>query len=138
MELLDNMLSVIFGVACGGALGAVARFATVTLTQTLCGPRFPYGTLFVNCLGSFLIGLIMNFLMERYAGSAEPWRLFLVVGFLGAYTTFSSFAWETWMLYLNGQWLAAAGNILLNNIGTLFLVFVGIQTGRLIGAAYAG
>jgi CrcB protein len=131
------MLGVIL-VAAGGALGAAARFGSVTLTQFICGPRFPYGTLFVNCFGAFLIGLIMNFLMERYAGSAEPWRLFLIVGFLGGYTTFSSYAWETLMLYGNGQWLAALMNIVTNNVGTLMLVLIGVKTGRLIGGMYAG
>jgi len=126
------MLMTALAVAGGGALGALARFSTVFLSQLIFGARFPVGTMLVNCLGSFLIGFIMNILMQRLAGSAEIWRLFLVVGFLGAYTTFSSFAWETWVLYMNGQWLSATLNILFTNLGTLFMVLLGIQSARMI------
>jgi len=122
----------VIAVACGGALGAVARFATVMLSQFLFGARFPVGTLLVNCLGSFLIGLFMSLYMDRLA-DFEYWRLFIVVGFLGAYTTFSSFAWDTWVLYLDGQWVAASLNVLLNNVSTIALLLVGILAGRLLG-----
>lgn len=122
----------VIAVACGGALGAVARFATVMLSQFLFGARFPVGTLLVNCLGSFLIGLFMSLYMDRLA-DFEYWRLFIVVGFLGAYTTFSSFAWDTWVLYLDGQWAAASLNVLLNNVSTIALLLVGIFAGRLLG-----
>ena len=127
------MLITLIAVACGGALGAVARFGTNTFTQLLLGARFPIGTLLANCLGAFFIGFLMNFLMERYAGNAEIWRLFLVVGFLGAYTTFSSFAWETTILYENGELLGAVLNIVLNNLGTLIMVLLGIKSARLLG-----
>lgn len=120
-------------VACGGALGALSRFAMVTMVQVLVNMRFPVGTLIVNCLGSFLAGFAMSFFMDRFSVEAESWRLFFVVGFLGAYTTFSSFAWETWVLYSNGQWLSAVFNILINNVGTLILVIVGIQASRIVG-----
>ena len=126
------MLAQVIAVACGGALGAVARFITVVVSQFMFGERFPMGTLLVNCLGSFLIGLFMSLFMDRLA-EVEYWRLFIVVGFLGAYTTFSSFAWDTWVLYMNGQWLAASINVLLNNVITMALLLVGMQSGRLIG-----
>jgi CrcB protein len=131
------MLSVLL-VAGGGALGAAARFGTVNIAQLLCGSRFPYGTLIVNCLGAFFIGFLMNFLMDRYAENAEAWRFFLVVGFLGGFTTFSSFAWETLLLLNNGNRLAAALNILGNNMGTLILVLLGVHVSRLLGGTYAG
>lgn len=126
------MFASVMAVAGGGALGAVARFVTVAGSRFLFGERFPMGTLLVNCLGSFLIGLFMSLYMDRFADE-EYWRLFIVVGFLGAYTTFSGFAWDTWILYLNGQWLAVAGNILLNNFLTIVLLLVGMQAGRVIG-----
>ena len=126
------MVAPIIAVACGGALGAVARFATVMLSQFLFGARFPVGTLIVNCLGTFLIGLFMSLYMDRLA-DFEYWRLFIVVGFLGAYTTFSSYAWDTWVLYMGGQWVAASLNMLLNNVITLALLLIGVVTGRLLG-----
>lgn len=128
-------LAVVAAVACGGAVGAVSRFLMVTLIQTLIGLRFPLGTLAVNCIGAFLIGFLMYFFIERFSVSSEVWRMFAVVGFLGAFTTFSSFAWETWVLYSDGQWVGAFINILANNAGTLLMVLLGVQSGRLLGGA---
>ena len=122
----------IIAVACGGAMGALARFGTVVASQFIFGDRFPAGTLLVNCSGSFLIGLFMSLYIDRL-GDVEYLRLFIVVGFLGAYTTFSSFAWDTWVLCMNGEWLMAMANVLLNNLMTMVLLLVGVQTGRLIG-----
>ncbi|KTC96402.1 fluoride efflux transporter CrcB [Legionella feeleii] len=125
------MLASVLAVACGGTLGAVARFATVSIMQHALGSRYPYGTWVVNSLGSFLAGFLIILLTERFA-VGDYWRLVLVVGFLGAYTTFSSFAWETWILYQNGQVLAAVLNILFNNVGSLAMVLLGIYCGRLL------
>ena len=119
-------------VACGGALGSAARFLTVVIAQSLFGARFPIGTLVVNSVGSFLIGLFMGLFMDRLA-DVEYLRLFLVVGILGGYTTFSGYAWDTWVLYMNGQWLAASLNFLLNNVLTMVLLLIGMQSGRLMG-----
>ncbi len=126
------MLKSVIVVASGGAFGAVARFLTITATQLLFNGRFPLGTLLVNCLGSFLIGLFMSLYMERLA-DVEYWRLLIVVGFLGGYTTFSTFAWETWALYMNGQWLMALLNLLLNNFIAIVLVVLGLLLGRFMG-----
>ena len=97
-------------VALGGALGALFRYLIVSFSQLLIGPKFPYGTLIVNSCGSLLIGFIFTIFMERLF-LTEPMRLLIIVGFLGGCTTFSSFAWETWSLYQNGQWMAALLNI---------------------------
>ncbi|ASQ46922.1 fluoride efflux transporter CrcB [Legionella clemsonensis] len=125
------MLQSLFAIAIGGAMGALARFGTVVLLQKILGYNYPYGTLAVNCIGSFLAGFIMLLLLERVAGS-EFWRLLLIVGFLGAYTTFSSFSWETWTLYQKGDSLTALANILFNNAGALVMVFIGIYAGRMM------
>ncbi|VEG92223.1 fluoride efflux transporter CrcB [Legionella spiritensis] len=126
------MFTAIVAVACGGALGATARFLTVTFARFAFGGDYPIGTLMVNSLGSFLAGLIMILLLERFPVS-DYWHLFLVVGFLGAFTTFSSYSWETWMLYQNKDIVSAALNILCNNIFALGLALSGIILGRWIG-----
>lgn len=123
------MLSSLFAVAMGGALGAVSRFAMIMLAQNTLGARFPYGTLLVNSTGSFIAGFFMVFVMERAFGS-EMLRLFIMVGFLGAYTTYSAFSLETWMMYHEGESVKACLNILLNNLTALSLVFLGIFVAR--------
>lgn len=123
------MLTQLLIVASGGAIGAVSRYVTVTLAVNLLGLRFPYGTLLVNSLGSFLAGLLMVIILARFS-EHDVWRLFVMVGFLGGYTTFSSFSWETWALYESGKLLLAGLNVLLNNILAIGLVFVGVHFGR--------
>lgn len=98
----------------GGAVGSLARYLIGTAIMTRLGVRFPMGTLVINVSGSFIIGMLMTLLAER---QPHPyWRLLLVVGFLGGYTTFSSFAWETLALVKEGgRWLAmfnVAGSVL--------------------------
>ncbi|MDP1602798.1 MAG: fluoride efflux transporter CrcB [Legionella sp.] len=126
------MLATIIAVASGGAIGAIARLVTVIVSANIFGTRFPYGTLLVNGIGSFLAGFLLVIIMERFAGS-ELLRLFLVVGFLGAYTTFSSFSWETWALYESGEHFLACLNVLFNNVVALGLAFLGISVGRMVG-----
>jgi fluoride exporter len=89
----------------GGAFGSLARYVTGTAIMGRFGARFPLGTLFVNVTGSFLIGLLMALLTERWQPHPN-WRLLLVVGFLGGYTTFSSFEYETYRAVRDGgQWI---------------------------------
>lgn len=122
-------------IALGGGLGATSRFGTNMLAASLLGTRFPYGTALVNSVGSFFAGFLMILLMERFALS-DYWRLFLMVGFLGGYTTFSSFSWETWMLYQNGEYLIACVNVLVNNVFALGLAFLGMHLARWLGGLY--
>lgn len=117
-------------VAMGGAVGASARFATVTLSQMLFAVRFPLGTLLVNVLGAFLMGFVMSLLMERVV-NAEYWRLLLVVGVLGGYTTFSSFVWETWGLAASGELKLAIFNLISTNVLTILAILFGIKLGRM-------
>ncbi|TAL60601.1 MAG: fluoride efflux transporter CrcB [Legionella sp.] len=122
-------------IAFGGALGALSRYLTVMASQNLLGLRFPYGTLVVNTFGSLLAGFFLALLVGRYSGE-EYWRLFFFIGFLGAYTTFSSFAAESLFLYEQGAWLKLVLNIVLNNIGALTMVILGTYLARYFVLGY--
>jgi len=128
------MIAPYFFVALGGSIGAIARYLTVLFAQNTWGLRFPYGTLLVNTFGSFIAGFLITFLVGRY-NAGEYWRLFFFTGFLGAYTTFSSFAAETLLMFKDGQWLKLCSNIMLNNIGSLAMVLVGALLARCALAA---
>ncbi len=92
----------------GGGTGALARYLAGSAIMSRIGGRFPLGTLFINVSGSFLIGLLMTLLTERFQPHPN-WRLLLVVGFLGGYTTFSSFEWETYSAVREGgRWIGLA------------------------------
>jgi CrcB protein len=105
-----NALYSLILVAAGGAVGSVARYSASAAVNRLAQSPFPWGTLFVNIVGSFLIGFIMILLMK--AGDwRENYRLFLVTGIMGGFTTFSSFSWETWKLLEEGRLPLAAANI---------------------------
>ena len=98
----------------GAGLGGLARYALATWIMTKSGVRFPLGTFVVNASGSFLIGLLMTLLTQRFQPHPN-WRLFLVVGVLGGYTTFSSFEYETLQAVRDGErwmgFLYAAGSV---------------------------
>jgi CrcB protein len=113
----------------GGATGSLTRYLVGTAIMTRVGGRFPAGTVFINITGSFLIGFIMTLLTERLNPNPN-WRLLLVVGFLGGYTTFSSFEWETLGLVRDGsRWLG-----LLNVAGSVLVGYIAVW----LGVAIAG
>lgn len=120
-------------VALGGALGAVTRFVLGTWISQLFGPDFPWGTFAVNVSGAFLIGVVLG-LVSDGALSANA-RLFLAVGVLGGYTTFSTFSYETLELLRDGN----MGLSLLNALGQLVLglvaVYLGLVLSRVLGGA---
>jgi CrcB protein len=111
----------------GGFAGAIARYAVGIWIGQRWGRIFPLGTFAINVSGSFLIGLLMPLLTERLIVNPH-WRLLLVVGFLGAYTTFSTFEYETGALLKDGEWLYAGLNIVLSVV----LGFLGLKLGEIM------
>ncbi len=116
-------------IALGGALGAVGRFWVSNLVYDWWGRGLPWGTLAVNVLGSFTMGLLGILLVERLALSAQ-WRGVILVGFLGAFTTFSTFSLETFYLIEQGEPVKAALNVLMSVVACLFAVWGGVMIGR--------
>ncbi len=98
----------------GSGLGGISRYGVSLLTYSVLGKQFPYGTLVVNVTGCFLMGLLFELIIERFDGIGVPLRAFLLIGFLGGYTTFSSFSIETINLIENDQWLSGLSNIFFN------------------------
>ena len=118
-------------VAAGGALGAMARYLVNRAMNDWLGAQFPYGTMAINLSGSFVLGLFLTLLAARGALTAE-YRLFLAVGFLGAYTTFSTWTFESAALLTGGAPLAALVNLFGSLLLGMLSVFAGIALGRLL------
>ena len=115
----------------GGILGANARYLLGTWIAQRYGTSFPYGTLVINVSGSFVIGLFLTLIAERFVLHPN-WRLFFAVGFLGAYTTFSTFSYESVVLLQNGAWRLG----LVNMVGSVVLgpiaVVIGMAVAQLL------
>ena len=120
-------------IAVGGAAGTVARYAIQTWVVELSGGRWPWGTLAVNLSGSFVLGLVFALSVDR-AILPEELRLPLMVGFLGAYTTFSTLMLESWRLMEDGSLVPALINIVGSSILGLLAVFAGLALGRVLSA----
>jgi len=116
-------------IAGGGALGAIGRFWMSTGVYRLLGRDFPWGTLAVNTLGSFLMGLLFVLFIERLATGPEG-RATVLVGFLGAFTTFSTFSVETLTLIEQGELGNAFLNIWVSVLACLLTCWVGVLLGR--------
>ncbi len=116
-------------IAAGGALGALMRYGISSSIYRFFGRDFPYGTLTVNLLGSFLMGIAVVLIMERME-MPELWRAGVIIGFLGAFTTFSTFSLETLALFENGQMLKALLNIGLSVMLCIIATWLGISAAR--------
>jgi CrcB protein len=117
-------------VGLGGALGAVSRYWLMLWVGSLAGSRFPWGTALVNVLGSVVIGVLYVLISERLLLS-EYWRGLLVVGYLGAFTTFSTFSLDTLLLLQEGRWLQGLAYV----TGSVLLCLAGAWLGMLLTRA---
>lgn len=116
-----------FWIAVGSALGGIARYWCSGVAARLIGETFPWGTLIVNVVGSFVIGFFATLTGPEgriFVGSTA--RQFVMVGFCGGYTTFSSFSIQTLELVQDGEWLQASGNI----VGSVILCLVAVWIGH--------
>lgn len=118
----------------GGSLGTVCRYYGAALGQAWFGNWLPYGTLLVNLLGCLLIGIVFGFLESRFTTLSEAplqLRLLLITGFLGAFTTFSSYEMEAFLYLRQGSWERALLYLALSTLLGLALIWLGIKLGRI-------
>jgi len=125
------MIQQLASVAIGGAAGAVMRWLVASGVQKMAGGAFPWGTFAVNALGSFLLGFLFVWLIERSTAS-ELVRLAVTVGFLGAFTTFSTYSLESVRLLQEGAFSLAFVNIIGQVMICLLLTWVGVQLARFL------
>ncbi len=119
-----------FAVGVGGFVGSVARFWLAVYVGQRMGTRFPYGTFLINVSGSFLIGLVMTILTER-THLSPTYRYLIPIGFIGGYTTFSTFEYETLRAIQDGQFTIG----LLNMVLSVLVGFLMVWTGAMVGKA---
>jgi CrcB protein len=119
----------ILAIAAGGAIGAVLRFWASNGVYAVFGREFPYGTMAVNILGSLLMGFLFVMLVDRMDVSAA-WRAVFLIGFLGAFTTFSTFSIETLNLIEDGALLSAGLNMVLSVALCVLAAWIGVNIGR--------
>ncbi len=117
-------------IAAGGAIGAVTRHSVNAMAVKWAGTGFPWGTMCVNLVGCLLIGLLAG-LFETFATSQHV-KMLVLTGFLGAFTTFSTFGLETAGLFRKGHGMLAMGNVIGSCVAGLCLVFIGLAAARLI------
>ncbi|NVK24365.1 MAG: fluoride efflux transporter CrcB [Gammaproteobacteria bacterium] len=114
-------------VALGGAIGASLRYGANLMAIAWLGKGFPYATLVVNIVGSFLMGVLFSAIEHGIIGN-QVWRPFIGVGLLGALTTFSTFSMDSLLMLQQGEWTKALINILLNVIVCMFAAWLGLQS----------
>lgn len=125
------MLRNFLAISVAAIVGANLRYLLSRIASRELGPVFPYGTLFINVVGSFIVGLFITWTTERVL--IDPrWRLLVVIGFCGSFTTFSSYAFETMAYFEQGQWGLMFINIFSNNILCLGSALAGMALARVL------
>jgi CrcB protein len=117
-------------VVIGGGTGALLRYLSTQFVNSIFKTQFSFGTVFVNCVGALLIGFLINFFDLNLLST--KWKLLLITGFLGGYTTFSAYSLETVQYFLNGNVKFAVINILTNNVLCILLVLLGLWIHNLV------
>ena len=115
-----------FLIAVGGAFGSVCRYGLSGLVSRTANSTFPWGTITVNILGCLLMGVLFRGFVH-FSALREEYRVAILVGVLGGFTTFSSFGIDAFRLFNDGQWRHAAGYIVLTNVGCLVAVWIGYR-----------
>jgi CrcB protein len=124
-------LQPVLWISLGAVLGANARYFVSRWAARTLSPIFPYGTLLINITGSMLLGFFLVWTSERVL--ADPrWRYLIAIGFCGAYTTFSSYAFESMYFFEQGQWGLFAANLLGNNLLCLSACLAGMALARAV------
>ena len=113
-------------VAAGGAVGAMLRYLASVYVPMWLGKDFPYATLLVNVVGSFIMGVLFS-LLEHGIVADLPWRSLFGIGLLGALTTFSTFSLDTVLLLQQGFWQKALLNVMMNVMTCLLAAYIGMQ-----------
>lgn len=113
----------------GGAFGSGARYLTGRATLGWFGPGYPWGTLAVNLIGGFLMGMLVG-VLARIGQGGEQWRLLIGVGVLGGFTTFSAFSLDAMNMIERGDWLPMLGYALVSVIGSIAALAIGLQLTR--------
>jgi fluoride exporter len=127
----NSIVKDFLGISIAAVLGANLRYLLNRLAARELGPVFPYGTLFINIAGSMIVGFFIIWTTERVL--IDPrWRLLVVVGFCGSFTTFSSYAFETMSYFEHGQWGLMLVNIFSNNLLCLGGALVGMALARVL------
>ena len=124
------MLQKLLWLALAGALGTLARYGLAGFVHRINGVSFPFGTLTVNIAGCFMAGLFWALFETRWPVSGQT-RMFVMVGFMGAFTTFSAFILESGELLRASEWLYAAANVFMQNGFGFVALFAGVTLGRL-------
>ena len=129
---MTHKLVLLLMIAAAGGFGAIARYGLAGLVQNLTGATFPWGTLAVNVLGCLAFGVIWGAVVEERWTCSPETRTVILVGFMGSFTTFSTFAMETGEMISDGQWFFALGNVAVQNVVGIAAFLLGWSIARLV------